>query len=233
MPFQIILLAVITALLGYIIYLHIQLAKKNIFIESTLKKFSGSRNGWSSDEIIKLMKGFKEINLNKPLFGDRLFDDKPLNFLLENYKDIKIFIHYTRFEEDARNILKEGFMFSDSFYKTALPVSDDRLDLLIKHNGKKSFGDYLVIISFSNTLFEHYASEIDKRGLKEISVENVLTEIPPFRNENADVVYKLSNKFIKGYINHQTGEIFPNPEYNPKYNTELFEDNVDLLQHKK
>jgi hypothetical protein len=51
-------------------------------------------------------------------------------------------------------------------------------------------------------------------------------------NENADVIYQLSNKFVKGYINHQTGEITANPDFNPAFNTELFEKNLDLIEER-
>ncbi|HOO99776.1 MAG TPA: hypothetical protein PK766_09460 [Bacteroidales bacterium] len=232
MAFQIFLLVIIIALLGYIIYLHIRLARKNIFIESTLKNLPGLRSGLTSNDILKLIRGLNESGINKHLFSDRLFEEKPLDFIVGNLKDEKVFIHYTRYEGDARNIIKEGFMFSDSFYKTALPVSNDRLDLLIKHNNKKTFGDFLVILAFSNKLFNHYSSEIIKRGLKEVSVENVLTESTPLSSENSDVVYILSNKFVKGYINHLTGEIIMNPEFNPSYNPAVFRKNLERLQQK-
>jgi hypothetical protein len=221
--------AVIIILLGYIVFLHIQLAKKNLFIETTVRRFSGIEKSWSSEELMKFLREVKKAGHFGSYFIEKLFDEKPLGFLLENQKDSRIYIHYTKEEGDAKNILKEGFRFADTFYKTALPVFDDRLDLLIKHNGRKSFGDYLVVICLSDKLFDHYASEIDRIGLKDLSVENILTESPPFKNENADVIYQLSNKFVKGYINHQTGDITPNPDFNPVFNSPLFEKNLEIL----
>jgi hypothetical protein len=153
-----------------------------------------------------------------------------MGFLLEDEKNSKIYIHYTKEEADAGNIIREGFRFADSFYKTALPVTHDRLDLLIKHNGRKSFGDYMVIICISEKIFGHYSEELDKYGLKGFAVENVLTVAPPFRNENGDIIYQLSNKFVKGFINHLTGEIKPNPEYNPLYDSALFVQNLELFK---
>ena len=88
------------------------------------------------------------------------------------------------------------------------------------------------IISFSD--FDIYSlgnfSNARLIGLKNYSVENVLTEIPPFRNENADMIYLLPNRFVKGYINHQTGEIFSNPDYNPFYDTPVFEKNLAMMK---
>jgi hypothetical protein len=230
MTIQIVLIVIVAVLLAYIIYLQTKLARNNIFIESTLKRIAGIKRKLTSEEIIMFLKDAREVNRKLPKFTDRLFDERPLDFLLGNHKKTRIYIHYTKFETDARNIIREGFLFIDTFYKTALPVTDDRLDLLIKHNGKKTYGDFLIILCFSDMLFERYASEIDKRGLKEVSVENILTETPPYRNENADIVYKIPNKFVKGYINHQTGEVVENPDFNPAYDSAAFYDNLKKLQ---
>jgi hypothetical protein len=174
----------------------------------------------------------RKVSHYSSFLTDKLFEEKPMGFLLEDEKNSRIYIHYTKEEADARNIIKEGFLFADSFYKTALPVSHDRLDLLIKHNGRKSFGDYMVIICISEKLFHHYSDELDRKNLKGFAVENVLTVAAPFRNENADLIYRLSNKFVKGFINHHTGEIFTNPEYNPRYDSVLFTNNLTLLEKK-
>jgi len=225
------LIVLIIALLIYVIILHLQLARKNIFIESTVKRLSGIEKSWSAEEMMRFLQEIRKVSHYSSFFTDKLFEEKPLGFLLENVKDTRIWIHYTKEEEDARNILREGFLFADSFYKTALQVTSDKLDLLIKHNGRKSFGDYLIIISFADKIFDHYSQELDKKGLKGYAVENVLTESPPYKNENADVVYNLCNRFVKGFINHQTGEIFINPDFNPMYNSPAFEKNLEMMKY--
>ncbi|MDQ1332922.1 MAG: hypothetical protein QG576_957 [Bacteroidota bacterium] len=232
MATEILFFIFIALLLGYIVFLHIQLAKKNIFIESTVKRLSGIDKSWSAEEMMKFLHEIRKIRYYSSFFTDKLFEDKPLGFLLENNKNSRIFIHYTKEEQDAVNIIKEGFLFADSFYKTALPVSDDKLDLLMKHNGRKLFGNYMIILCFADRIFTHYSEELDKFGLKGFSVENLLTEAPPFRNENADIVYCLSNRFVKGYINHQTGAIMQNPEFNPLYDSPAFKKNLELLSKK-
>ena len=230
MAAEIVIVIFIALMLSYIIYLHIQLAKKNIFIESTIKRLTGIEKGWSPEEMVKFLYEIRKTRQYNLFFTDRLFEDKSLNFLLENEKDSKIYIHYTKEESDARNILREGFRYVDSFYKTAMQVSDDKLDLLIKHNSRKTFGNYLVVIGMSDKIFDHYSERLEINGLKGIAVENVLTESTPFKNENADLVYMLPNRFIKGYLNYQTGEIKSNPDYNPSYDSPHFEKNVELLK---
>lgn len=230
MSSELLIVISIVLMLGYIIFLHLQLAKKNIFIESALKRLSGLEKNWNAEELIQLMREMKSVSRYGAFFTDKLFDDKPLNFLMKDLDGTHTFIHYTKNEEDARSILKEGFRFADTFYKTALPVTSDKLDLLVKHNGRKSFGDYLVVICFSDKIFNYYSSELEKNRLTEYSVENILTEIHPFKNENSDIIYQLSNKFVKGYINHQTGDIYSNPDFNPAYDSLVFQNNLKAFK---
>lgn len=230
---NILVIIIIAAILGYIVFLHLRLAKKNIFIESTVKRLSGIEKSWSAEDMMQFLNEIKKVSHYRSFFTEKLFEEKPLGFLFENQKDSRIYIHYTKEEDDARSIIKDGFRFADSFYKTALPVSNDKLDLLNKHNSRKSFGDYLIVLCLSDKVFDHYSSELDNYGIKSYSVENILTEKPPFRNENADVVYQLSNRFTKGYINHQTGEITVNPDFNPAYDSEAFKKNLELLKRRR
>jgi hypothetical protein len=154
-----------------------------------------------------------------------------MDFILENEKDLKIYIHYTKEESDAKNIIQNGFKFAESFYKTALPVSKDELDLVIKHNSRKFFGEYLIVICISTDIVNFYSMELEKAHIKNLYFENVLTETPPSLNDNSDLVYQLPYQFIKGYINHRTGEIFRNPGFDPWYNSSGFMKNIDL--HKR
>lgn len=227
---EIIIVVLIVGLLVYIISLHMKLAKKNLIIETTLQKLTGIERNRTAEEMMNFLKEIRIAGKYNSYVTDKLFEEKPINFLLENEKDSKVFMHYTKNETDARNILKEGFMFADSFYKTALPVSKDRLDLIIKHNGRKSFGDYLIIITISAKIFDHYSGLIEKSGFRDYSAENILTEKPSFRNDNSDMVYILCNKFVKGYINHQTGEIVRNSDFNPVYDSPLFQKNLELIR---
>jgi hypothetical protein len=230
MTLEILLLIIIILLLGYVVFLNIRLAKKNLFIESAVGRLAGMERSWTPEEMTRFLHEIKKASHYNSFFTDKVFEEKPMGFLLEDENNSKIYIHYTKKEADAGNIMKEGFRFADSFYKTALQVTHDRLDLVIKHNERKYFGDYLVIICISEKIFRHYSDELDKNNLKGFAVENILTVAPPYRNENADLVFLLSNKFIKGYLNHQTGEITPNPEYNPTFDSPLFSQNLALLK---
>jgi hypothetical protein len=230
---DIVLIILIALLVGYIIYLHIQLVKKNLFIESTVKRLSGIEKAWTPEELDRFLHEIRKIQHYSTFFNDKLFEEKSLNFLFENKKDLKIYIHYTKEEHVARKILNEGFRYADSFYKTALSVTGDKLDLLIKHNNRRSFGNYLMILCLSDRIVDHYTAELDKYGLKGVAVENILTETAPSRNENSDTVFLLPNRYVKGFINHQTGEISVNPDFNPSYDSPAFTHNIELLRNEK
>ncbi len=231
MSVQIAGVIIIIALFGYIIFLHVQLTRKNIFIESTVKRLSGIEKSRSMDEMIAFLSELQILTQYRSFFSDKFLDDNKINFIVENEKDFKTFIHYTKEVADAKSILQNGFMFAESFYRTALPVSNDKLDLLIKHNSRKFFGEYLIIITISNDIVNFYSMELEKAGVKTYSFENVLTETPPAQNENSDMVYKLPFQFVKGYINHITGEIYKNPTFDPFYNSPAFMKNINLLKN--
>lgn len=232
MVIQSTLIIVIVILLGYIIFLHTHLAKKNIFIESTVRRLSGIEKSGSMEEMMAFLSEIQKSSLYSSYFTDKSLTDNTINFIFETGNDTKTYIHYTKEEKDARNILETGFRFSESFYKTALPVLNDKLDLTIKHNSRKYFGDYLIVISISSDIVNFYSMELEKAGIKNYFFENILTENLPSLNENSDIVYQLSPRFIKGYVNYKTGEIFKNPDFDPRYNSPSFMKNIQVLRNR-
>jgi hypothetical protein len=228
---QTVLFIIIIVMAGYIIYLHIRIADKNIFLESIVKRLSGIEKDWKIDEIKKFVNQLQKYRFRSTFFEDKLLEDKTLNFILENEADSRIYIHYTRDENDAKSILSQGFKFVDSFYKTALTVSSDKLDLMIKHNNRKYFGDFIIIICISNDIVKQYSSELEKAEVKNYFFENVLTETEPVKNDNSDLEYLLPLQYIKGYLNHLTGEIITNPDFNREYSSPKFKANIDKLKN--
>lgn len=226
----IVLIIIIIALLGYVIYLHNQLSKRNIFIKTTVRRLSGIEKNRSLDEMMSFLQEIQKISRYSSFFQDKLLEDSTLKFILDNGKNMRCYIHYTKEERDASNILQTGFQFADSFYKTALPVTKDKLDLKMKHNSRKLFGEYIVVICISNDVANFYSYELEKAGLRNYSFENILTETLPAKNDNSDLVYQLSKQFIKGYVNHRTGVIVKNPGFDPLYNSPNFLKNIELLK---
>jgi hypothetical protein len=223
-------LIIIAGLIPYIVFLQMQIVKKNVLLESTLKRFAGSDEDVKMEELLHFREEIKKLNYYSSFFNEKLFEEKPLGFIFENVNNSKIYIHYTKNEDDAISILSNGFRFAETFYKTALPISNDKLDLIVKHNSRKYFGDYLIVICISNNVISKYSADLSKAGINSFNIENVLTESPTVKNENSDIVYLLPNKFIKGYINHITGDIIQNTDFNPEYCSPGFDNNIKRLK---
>ena len=233
MATQIVLLLLIVALVIYSIFLQIRLTQKNIFIESTVKRLSGIEKSRNMEEMMAFLSELQKQSQYSSYFADKLLEKETTDFIFENDKELRIFMHYTLEQADAKNIIQNGFRFADSFYKTALHVTKDKLDLKIKHNSKKYYGDYLIVICISNDIVNYFSMELNKAGITGYSFENILTEVLPARNDNSDLVYQLSSKFVKGYINYRTGEIVKNSIFDPWYNSPEFQKNIDSLKSNK
>jgi len=224
------LLILILMLAGYIIYLHVQLVRKNILIESIIRKVSGIEKELSGGEIKKFLNELHNFNARSFLLNDKLFEENTIDFIFSSMTESSTYIHYTIDENVARKIMGEGFMFVESFHKTALAVSNDKLDLMIKHNSKKYYGDYIIVICIANEIVKAFTSELERSGITDYSFENLLTENPPYKNENSDSVFLLSSHFIKGFLNYRTGEIVQNPSFNPNYSSSGFSNNISRLK---
>jgi len=184
---------------------------------------------WSDDHVVKLLQ--KLQHLNEPVAKrDKLFDKNVISYLFEGDKELRIFVHYTKEEPVARKIFEEGFRFVESFDKTAEPIINDTIDLTYKHNVKKYYGKFIVVICISDSIYSKYDNELKSLKKSNIQVEQVLTEAQPCVNENNDEVYFLSSQFIKGFVNYETGEIVDNPSFNPNFDSLIFKANLERLR---
>ena len=86
------------------------------------------------------------------------------------------------------------------------------------------------MICISNDVANFYSYELGKAAIPNCSFENILTETPPVKNDNSDLVYQLSSQFIKGYVNHRTDAIVKNPGFDPLYNSPDFLKNIGLMK---
>lgn len=215
----------ILILLVYIGILHFQLYKKNAFIESLVRKqlnIESALNKEGLDDILKQLKGIASGNQVKQ---SKLFDREIQNFILEDSETQVLFIHYTKDEDVVQRIVNEGFLFADSFYKTAEAISNDKLDLVYKHNLRKNFGKFVVILAIDKNLYNHYLNAISNSN-KVLSVEQIISKKHPQLNENLDEVFLLPRQYVKGYVNIETGEIFSNNAFNPSFDSPEFEQNL-------
>lgn len=213
----------------YIIFLQFQLNKKSQLIKTMVGKLTKLEKEWDSDHVLNLLEKLRLLSSETTLKRDKLFDDSVMKFLFSNDKDSKIFVHYTKDVAVAKKIFTEGFMFVDSFEKTAEQIINDSVDLTYKHNVRKYYGKYIIIISISNEIYNKYDEELKKINKPNTQVEQVLTDVTPCFSDN-DEIFTLSKHFIKGYVNYETGEIAVNPNFDPNYNSEVFSSNLDRIK---
>jgi len=220
---------IILILFAYIAFLHYQLNRKNLFIESMVEKYTRLEKDWNKESLAEVLKKLQLYTPESQLKQSKLFDEEIQKFIIEDEKNLNIFIHYTKEQQVAEKINSLGFKFVDTFYKTAEPVTNDKLDLIYKHYLHKHYGKYVVLICIAKKVYDHYLDEISKVK-KVISVEQILSEKSPMLNENLDEVYLLAKQYVKGYIDSETGEIFRNPSFNPHYDSSTFQKNLELLK---
>ncbi|MFN8256639.1 MAG: Imm53 family immunity protein [Bacteroidales bacterium] len=157
--------------------------------------------------------------------NDNYWDIEIQNFIFENKSELITFLHYTPSKEIANKIVETGFRFYD-FDKSAHEAKSQITELNYFHYLHKQFGDFIVVISFSKKLYFKYLDAINNSNSSAGRVEEIFTETMPFLNENSDLVYTLSNRFIKGFFNYYTKEIVRNNAFNPGYEPEKFMDNL-------
>ena len=219
-----VVLVVIIALLYY------QLSKKKYFIRSILEKLNIRDYKSEREELFRVLSKLRMFEFGKAITRDEFFSEQIISYIFEDKEERKVFLHYTQEEDVARSILKEGFKFKYTFYKTADKVFKDKLYLIYKHNRNKYYGKFVVVISFSRETYELYAGMLKKIALPGTAVEQVLTEVPPYLDENDEVVYTLSNRFLKGYFNYQDGVIVDNPDFDPEYRSPVFDQNLEKIK---
>lgn len=161
---------------------------------------------------------------------DYFFNPEIQTFIFENRikgeEDSKIYLHYTNTRHNSEGIIRDGFQYLLPFDKTTNEVKNDAVDLNYSHYLRKSYGDYIVIIKISDEVYSKYYDFIQNHNDNFMRVEELLSEIPPFISNDGDEIYTLSNKFIKGYINYRTGDIVKNKNFNPLFDSEKFEKNI-------
>lgn len=222
-------LLIIIILLIYIGFLHFQLYKKNAFIELLIQKQLNIENVLSKEGLEELLKKLRGLTADVPVKPSKLFEKEIQDFILEQEPNRMLFIHYTKDEEVVQRIIREGFRFADSFYKTAEAITNDKLDLVYKHYLRKQFGRYVIIIAISKEVYNRYLNEITNTN-KVLNVEQILSIRCSQLNENLDEVYQLPKQYIKGYINSETGDIVRNPDFDPYYDNPLFLENLKAFK---
>ena len=143
---------IVGILLCYVIYLHYQLNKKNNLIELMVGKITKLEKEWDTAHVLNLLEKLRQLSNEGIVKRDKLFEEPIMKFLFANENDSKVFVHYTKDEIVAKKIFEDGFIFVDSFEKTVEQIINDSVDLTYKHNIRKYYGKYIIVICIS-TIF--------------------------------------------------------------------------------
>lgn len=225
-------IGIIVILIIYIVFLQLQLSKRNIFLNSIFSAIKRSGKNWDKEDVLKLITKLQQSEPAKKVKKDYMLDEYIQQFIFNNHKFENIFIHYTNGKEVAENILHNGFVFEESFHKTAEDIYNDRVNFSYKHNLRKHYGKYVIIIAIDKVLYAKYTEELNKYAHVDYSTEHVLsTNIETDREEESE--FHLPPQFIKGYVNYENGEIVKNPLYKPSYDDPIFQENLKLLAKNK
>jgi len=222
---------IIIALFVYIIYQQLQISKKNFIINTYINKIGRPESKLNKNDIISFLENLKNPEYSGVVTKDKLLDKEFSNFLFEEEKEIKLFLHYTAKKDVAQKIIKEGFRFVNSFYKTAEYIYNDELYLIHRHHEHKQYGNYVIVICVSKEIYNYYSEELNKLHAKNIAVEQLLIEEPSYIDDNSDEIYILPKQFIKGYFNYKDGTIVKNPDFNFNYRSDSFEENLNKHSH--
>ncbi len=221
---------IIILLFLYIIYIHLQLSKKNFLIKSYLEKQGITDAKIGKKDVLRILERLRNPEYKGVYLKDKMLDRQFSHFLFEDYDHIKLFLHYTAKESVAQKIIREGFKFVNSFYKTAENIYNDELFLIHRHHEHKQYGQYVIVICISKEIFNHYSEALTNMKAKNKSVEQILTENRPSTDENYDEIYTLPKQFIKGYFNYMEGTVVKNPDFDFNYRSPQFEENLKKIK---
>ncbi len=217
---------IIIILFVYIGFLHYQLHRKNTLIELLIKKnYSKADIDFDKESLEELIRKLNKVGIGGYTYQNKLFEEEVYNFLISDLASQNIFIHYTKEEEVAKRIVQEGFRFVDTFYKTAEPIVNDKLDLIYKHYLHRYFGKFVVIIGISKEIHSKYIKAI-ANSRKILNVEQVISQRIQNMDDKNEEIFLLPNQYIKGYINTETGEIISNISFNPNYEPPFAAENI-------
>jgi hypothetical protein len=147
-----------------------------------------------------------------------MYDEPKIPFNFIKNDDCLVYLHTTSLE-NAKQIVKEGFKFSDIIEKTTDCVNcrPDEFNFTVGYliSQRKSYGDCVIVIHIGKNLMKKYGYTM-----------YFFEETTDYDNDvfEGPTVNKLDDQFIKGYFIKSTGECFNNPEYNSTQDKPKFRD---------
>jgi len=130
------------------------------------------------------------------------------NFIRESLNDSRVYIHFTMDKSVSEKIMSEGFRYSDSFDKTTAEISQSKIDIKYKYQLYRDYGSFLIVICIPLTLFD--TNKTKGMDTKHDTLYNLgLSDFDP----GEELEYRLSPKYVYGYINLEKVSTFKNEKY--------------------
>jgi hypothetical protein len=141
--------------------------------------------------------------------------EKISNYVQRNLDEYKVFIHFTSLKQNADCILKEGFKYSETIYKTSQEIINSSVDLTYKLQLYRPYGSFLILLCVPKQLveiFNQYKTANHSFSL----LDNVLSELNP----KNDLEYTLPPMFVRGYVDMDKNVITENKWFLNDFNIE-------------
>ncbi|MEA1887725.1 MAG: hypothetical protein U9N72_11005 [Bacteroidota bacterium] len=148
--------------------------------------------------------------------------------ILARDADRILFLHNTRDEDTAREIMNKGFQFEDQLtYSTDRINPKDIVEINYFLVERKEYGKYTVIIEIDRALYKKYNKLIEN---SDIHFEELTTITKPVLSDNDENIYTLSHHYVKGYLDILTGKFIENRDFNPAYEPAVYLENYERLK---
>ncbi len=151
--------------------------------------------------------------------------------ILERDTGCLLFLHNTKDEETARQIMNEGFQFEEQLtYSTDQINPKDTVEINYFLVERKEYGKYTVIIEIDKALYKKYNYLIER---SDIHFEELISLTLPVLSDNDEYIYTLAHYYVKGYLNNFTGKFTANKNFNPAYEPPVYLENYERLKSRE
>ena len=147
--------------------------------------------------------------------------EKIISYIHGNLKNYKIFVHFTSEKQNAEHVIKDGFKYSESIYKTSQEIIESSVDLNYKLQLYRPYGKYLIVICIPKLLFE-ISDEYQKTNNQFSLLDNILSDFDPKNN----LEYTLPSIFVHAYIDMERNIIVENKSFLKEFNIEEYKSKI-------
>jgi hypothetical protein len=172
-------------------------------------------------DIATFMDQLKRLSEKKDFSIPQTNTERVYEFFSEETERCYTYLHATFDKLTADSILREGFKFEESLYKTTQKISSEIVDLKYKVQLCKQHGNFLILICIPQELYVFIVKEILSKRNGQLMESYICEKI-----EEDNLNFLLPKVFIKGYTNFITNEITVNPDFLKGYDAEIFRKNL-------